>query len=90
MKVNYKSKIFDTKKKYEYSNKFYHDGKEVEEKFIFRLELKTYGDGECYGTMEHYGYVFIIDKIIKKHYNYRVGDVHGTLADLYHRVKEVK
>ena len=65
MKLKYNGKVFDTKKRYKYiSNKGY----DKEEIFLLRLELRTYNDGEGYGTNEHYGYVFIIDKVINKYF----------------------
>ena len=87
MKLKYEGKLFDTKKKYRYVSGV---GTKYEEIFLLRLELRTYMDGECYGTNNHYGYVFIVDKIIKKFYNRRTEEVCNTLPDLYQFVKEEK
>ena len=41
-----------------------------EEKFKVKLVLKKYNDGEGYGTECHYGYVFVVLKILKRYWNH--------------------
>lgn len=65
-------------------------GTRFEEHFVVELKLMKYNDGECYGTECHYGYVFVIKKILKKYYNRAIGDMYKTMPDICAEIKEYK
>ena len=91
MKVTCKSSydeneyVIDTDKEY-LLKKDYHTigGKRDEEHFVVQAKLMKYNDSEGYGVSCHYGWVFVVKEIIKKHFNHPIPDGEyyiGTLPD---------